>query len=66
MQLHIRDFILEELNNNEISELLLAVIHYIRSNVITNSFSNKTVKLAYRVMLSDINDAQIAIEKKNI
>lgn len=65
MQLHIRDFILEELNNNEISELLLAVIHYIRSNVITNSFSNKTVKLAYRVMLSDINDAQIAIEKKN-
>ena len=65
MQINIRDFILDELDDNEISELLYAVILRIRHNTLTKTFSNKAVKLAFSIVLSDMNDTQAAIEKKN-
>lgn len=65
MQINIRDFILDELDDNEISELLYAVVLRIRHNTLTKTFSNKAVKLAFSIVLSDMNDTQAAIEKKN-
>lgn len=65
MQINIRDFILNELDNNEVSELLHAVVLRIRHNTLTKTFSNKAIKLAFSIVLSDMNDTQAAIEKKN-
>lgn len=65
MQINIRDFILDELDDNEISELLYAVVLRIRHNTLTKTFSNKAVKLAFSIVLSDMNDTQAALEKKN-
>lgn len=65
MQINIRDFILDELDDNEISELLHAVVLRIRHNTLTKTFSNKAIKLAFSIVLSDMNDTQAAIEKKN-
>ena len=65
MQINIRDFILDELDDNEISELLNAVVLRIRHNTLTKTFSNKAVKLAFSIVLSDMNDTQAANEKKN-
>lgn len=66
MNFEIKDYIVDELNNNELTELIYSLVLYHRDNTIMNDdkFSSRIIRFAYKNVLYDFKQKTILDEKK--
>lgn len=66
MNFEIKDYIIDELDNNELTELIYSLVLYHRDNTIMNDdkFSSRIIRFAYRNVLYDFKQKTIFDEKK--
>lgn len=66
MNFEIKDYIIDELDNNELTELIYSLVLYHRDNTIMNDdkFSSRIIRFAYKNVLYDFKQKTILDEKK--
>lgn len=66
MNIEIKDYIIDELDNNELTELIYSLVLYHRDNTIMNDdkFSSRIIRFAYKNVLYDFKQKTILDEKK--
>ena len=66
MNFEIKDYIIDELDNNELTELIYSLVLYHRDNTIMNDdkFSSRIIRFAYKNVLYDFKHKTILDEKK--
>ena len=66
MNFEIKDYIIDELDNNELTELIYSLVLYHRDNTIMNDdkFSSRIIRFAYKNVLYDFKQKTILDEER--